>query len=175
MSGNTTTTVQIVERSAQPYVAIPVHASFSEWGKATALVGEVLGWIAERGLELAGPPFFRYWVLGDDVKPFRLAVGAPVTRSVPCEGRIVSGEIPAGRYATVIHHGHPDRMTETLRVLDEWLEQENLRPRLDTTDGETTWAGRFEFYRTDPQVEPDLERWETEVAYLLDEASLDGR
>ena len=50
MSGNTTTTVQIVERSAQPYVAIPVQASFNEWGKATALVGEVLGWIAERGL-----------------------------------------------------------------------------------------------------------------------------
>lgn len=174
MSEETTSTLEISNRRSQPYVAIPVRASLSEWGKATALVAEVLAWIAERDLGLAGPPFFRYWTLGDHVTPFRLAVGAPVQRPVPCEGRIVSGEIPAGRYATAIHRGHPDRLISTIRELDEWLERERLRPRLGSVEGETTWIGRFEFYRTDPKEEPDLENWEIEVAYLLDETAPKG-
>lgn len=36
-----------------------------------------------------------------------------------------------------------------------------------TRNEEVVWDGRFEFYPTDPAVEPDPERWEIEVAYLL--------
>lgn len=168
---NTITDPRIVARVTQPYVAIPAQASLSEWGEVTVLVGEVLGWVAQRGLEIAGPPFFRYWTIGDHTRPFRLAVGVPLLQAVPCEGRIVSGAIPAGRYATAVHRGHPDTLMRTIRTLDEWMERNDLRPRQEHSDGATTWSGRFEFYRTDPKVEPDLERWEIELAYLLDEGS----
>lgn len=167
MTENTTASIRIVDRPAQPYAAIPVRASLSEWGKVTTLVGEVLGWISAHGLELAGPPFFRYWTIGDHARPFSLAVGAPLDRAVPCEGSVVSGQIPAGKYATAIHRGHPDRLTSTLEALDQWLTREGIRPRHEVIDGEMNWSGRFEFYRTDPATEPDLERWEIEVAYLL--------
>lgn len=37
-------------------------------------------------------------------------------------------------------------------------------------DGESTWIGRIERYLTDPSQEPDPSRWETEIAYLLDDS-----
>ena len=33
-------------------------------------------------------------------------------------------------------------------------------------DGEV-WGGMYESYRTDPAVEPDLDKLETELAYLV--------
>ncbi len=34
-------------------------------------------------------------------------------------------------------------------------------------DGQWRWAGRFEFYLTDPNEEPDPNKWEIDLAWKL--------
>ncbi|WP_018684391.1 GyrI-like domain-containing protein [Actinokineospora enzanensis] len=151
----------IETRAEQPYVSIPIQARLSEWGQVNALIGEVFGWLAQRGIAPAGALFYRYHSVTDDV--LTVEVGVPVDGPVEPDGRVKSGSKPAGRYAVLMHRGHPDRIRETFAHLDEWAAETGAE--WDLTDG--VWAGRFESYLTNPEVTPDPADWETEVAYRL--------
>lgn len=160
---------QIVQRSEQPYVSIPIQVPMKEWGQANALVGEIFQWLEQQGLELAGPPFFRYWVIGDMEKAFELEVGAPLASAAPGDGRVQAGAIPGGTYAMVTHQGHPDRMDQTHAALQEWAADQGLNLSSSRADGESVWHGRFEFFLTNPAEEPDPENWTMEILYLVQE------
>jgi effector-binding domain-containing protein len=165
--GPTPPAISVVVRPERPYVAIPARATLRQWGTVTPLVAEVFGWLGQRGVEPAGPPFFRYWVVGDAEREFDLEVGVPVARGVPCEGRVVSGTIPAGSYATLVHTGHPDRLVRSLAAMEEWRRRERVAWSMRRRGEAEVWGGRFESYLTDPAEQPDLERWSIELAYLL--------
>ncbi|GAA2985190.1 GyrI-like domain-containing protein [Actinokineospora diospyrosa] len=151
----------IETRAAQPYVSIRTQASLAEWGKVNALIGEVYGWVAQRGVEPAGALFYRYHSVAGDV--IDVEVGVPVPSLVDGDGRVLGGSKPAGQYAVLMHNGHPDRIRETFAALDAWAEATGTE--FDVTDG--VWAGRFESYLSDPAVTPDPAEWRTEVAYRV--------
>jgi effector-binding domain-containing protein len=153
-------------RAEQPYVAIPVEVTLREWGRANALVPEIFEWLGRNGLELAGPPFFRYWVIGDMDTEFSLEVGVPVARPVDGDGRVIAGSIPAGTYVPYVHHGHPDKLFETQEALESWAKSNGNEWQNRVEDGAEVWRGRFLFFLTNPEVEPDLNNWETEIAFL---------
>jgi effector-binding domain-containing protein len=162
---------RVETRQEQPYVAIPIKVPMREWGKAVALVGEVIGWLGEKGIGLAGAPFFRYWVIGDMDTAFDLEVGAPVAEAVAGDERVIAGAIPAGSYLTFTHRGHPDRLVQTLTAVEEWASSHGLEWN-NRKEGESeVWGGRFEFYLTDPNVQPDPEKWAIELAYQLKDNS----
>jgi effector-binding domain-containing protein len=102
-------------RAEQPYVAIPIKTTLREWGRANALVGEVFEWLGQKGVEPAGPPFFRYWVIGDLDNKFEIEVGVLVRSAVSGDGRVISGSVPGGSYATLVHTGQPDRLVRSRR------------------------------------------------------------
>jgi len=151
------------ERREQPYVSIPIRASLSEWGSVNALVPEVFGWLASRDIAPAGALFYRYRVVGSMDEKFDVEVGVPVAAVVEGDGRVLAGAKPAGRYAVRVHHGHPDSISETHLALLAWTEEQGFPA---VRDGEA-WGGVFESYRTDPEVEPDPAKWETELAFLV--------
>ncbi|MBM7775856.1 effector-binding domain-containing protein [Actinokineospora baliensis] len=151
----------IETRPEQPYVSLRTQASLAEWGRVNALIGEVYGWITERDIAPAGALFYRYHSVAEDV--IDVEVGVPVPTAVEGDGRVVAGSKPAGRYAVLMHEGHPDRIRETFAALDAWAEETGVD--FDVTDG--VWAGRFESYLSDPAVTPDPADWRTEVAYRV--------
>jgi hypothetical protein len=67
----------------------------------------------------------------------------------------------------VTHVGHPDELAGVTRGLLDWADQQGLTwdmsPR---ADGEL-WGCRLEFYLTDPSAEPDMSKWETQLAFRL--------
>jgi effector-binding domain-containing protein len=80
---------------------------------------------------------------------------------------VVTGVLPAGRYAEVLHVGHPDGLAEATRALLDWADGEGLT--FDVTadgDGER-WGCRLENYLTDPAEEPDMTKWHTQLAFRL--------
>ena len=157
----------VEERTEQPYVGIPIQAGLSEWNKVNSLVGELFDWLKAKGIKPAGPPFFRYWCLGDPEGKYKLEVGVPVERMVSGNQRVVASYIPGGTYLTALHKGHPDNLEKSLEALEKWALQEDLAIDKRWEGEEEIWNGRFEFYVTDPETEPDLNKWAIKIAFLL--------
>ena len=155
-------------REAQPCIAIAISVPMKEWGRANALIPEILGWMSQHGVAPAGPLFYRYHVIGSMEEPFDLEIGFPVAQAVRGDDRVKPGVIPDGIYATMVHHGHPDSLHKTCAALEAWGASEGVTFARGDADGRITWSGRYEFYLSDPAVAPDLNEWVTEVAYLTD-------
>jgi effector-binding domain-containing protein len=150
-------------RTDQPYVAIPVKVRMEELGSVVPpLTGEVFDWLAANGIAPAGPPFWRYVVVDMDAD-LELETGFPVASQVDDDAQIRAGVLPGGRYATVVHTGHPDTLVTATRDLLDWAEQADLEW---DADGKR-WACRLEEYLSDPAEVPDMEQWQTRLAFRL--------
>jgi effector-binding domain-containing protein len=156
----------IVHRPAQPYVAVAQAVTMRTIPEIADRVPEVFGWLVARGIPPAGPVLFRYNVI-DMARDLQMEVGVPVTNAVEGDAEIVSGVLPAGRYATLTHVGHPSELEGVTAALLGWAVRQGLTwDKSNTPDGER-WGCRLEWYKSDPAVEPDMTKWETELAFRL--------
>ncbi len=158
---------KLEKREERPYVSIRAQVTLKEWSKANALVSELFAWLEKKKIAPAGAPFFRYWILGDEDQRFHLEVGLPLERMHRGDRRVQAGTMPSGTYATVIHHGHPDRLDETYAALDQWGSEQGIRWSQDQANRTVVWNGRFESFLTNPDEQPDPNQWTTEVALLV--------
>lgn len=156
-------------RAAQPYAAIRTYGCMDEWDKVNARLFEVAAWLAERNIPLAGPPVYRYWKVWDNDTQFDLEVGWLVDCEFVPDERVHAGEIPSGRYLATSHHGHPDRISETFSSMLEWADQHDIEPATRHGGEQAVWDGWFELYMTDPRIEPDLNKWRTDLLVLTRE------
>lgn len=158
---------QVADRVAQPYVAIQVHVTMQELGAVLpALHPQVFGWLGARGIAPAGPPFWKYNVV-DMERQLEVEVGVPVAALVPGDERVIAGVLPAGRYATLWYTGHPAGLAGPTATLLEWAAAQDLTWDITRTDEGDRWGARLEIYETDPAEEPDLNKWETQLAFRL--------
>ena len=158
---------QVIQRSRQPYLAIPFTVTMATFPEAAdAGFPQLLGWLGEHGVTLAGPPFIRYRVV-DMAAGLEIEIGAPVTDPVPGSGPVQAGELPAGRYVTLVHTGPYDGLVAANKALQDWARDQGIA--LESSEGERRFRGRVEFYRTDPAAEPDPAKWQVEIAYLMAE------
>jgi effector-binding domain-containing protein len=92
-----------------------------------------------------------------------LETGVPVASPVEGKGEVRAGVLPAGRYATVGHTGHPDTLVTATRDLLDWASERGLEW---DTDGRT-WGCRLEEYLSDPEEVPGMRNWQTRLAFRL--------
>ncbi len=80
---------------------------------------------------------------------------------------LLAGVLPAGRYATLTHAGHPSELMAATKALLDWAAEQGLT--WDVTPGADgdLWACRLENYLTDPSQEPDMSKWVTQLAFKL--------
>ena len=158
---------KIIERADQPYVAIRANVTMAKLGETLPpLHGEVFGWLGSRGIEPAGAPFWKYNVI-DMERELEVEVGVPVAGQADGDDRVLAGVLPAGRYASLMHTGHPSTLIDATRALLEWAAKEGLAwDVVDTPDGQR-WTARLEVYETDPDEQPDMNKWVTELAFRL--------
>jgi effector-binding domain-containing protein len=159
-------TPEIETRTEQPYAAIRAKVSMAGIGAFAARTGEVFGWLGARGLTPAGPPFFKYNVI-DMTRELEMETGVPVAAAVDGDDHVVTGVLPAGRYATVTHTGHPSELVDVTGALLDWAEEQGLTWDMSPAEDGDRWGARLEFYLTDPSVEPDMSKWQTQLAFRL--------
>ena len=163
-----TTAPKIDERPEQPYVGIRVRAAIHELSQVIPNTHDEIGaWMREHGIERAGAPFVRYHVI-NMAEGLDIEMGWPTAQPVQVTGsdRIKAGTLPAGRYASLIYTGVMNGM-EGNGVLINWAEEKGLKwDRWDDPNGDA-FASRYELEITDPDEEPDMSKWETEVAIKL--------
>ena len=88
-------------------------------------------------------------------------VAAPLTG----DDQVLAAFLPAGRYATLWHTGHPDGLIDATRTLRDWTAQQGLTwDMTPTSDGER-WGCRLEIYHDEPGQ--DMNDWKTELAFKL--------
>ena len=156
---------KLQQRREQPYVAIGTKATLQEMPSVMPqLLPKVFAWLAERGAKPAGPPFMRYLVI-DMERELEVEVGVPVARPLTGDDRVRAGTLPAGRYATLVHTGQ-DLVTANA-ALQRWAREKGIGFQTSMTPKGSAWKSRVEFYLTDPAKEPDRDRWQTEIAYLV--------
>lgn len=157
---------RIEERPEQPYVFVRRTIRMDSFAQIADRLPGIIGWLGARGAEPAGAPFFRYRVI-DMAGELDLEAGVPVAAAVEGEGDIRPGVLPAGRYVTVTHVGHPDELLGVTAEVLAWARGRGLAwDMAETAQGER-WGCRLESYKTDPRVQPDMAKWEVELAFRL--------
>jgi effector-binding domain-containing protein len=119
MSTETSNEPSIVERSEQPYVAIKRSVTMGSFAEIADRLPDVFAWLAARAIAPAGPPFFKYNVI-DMERELEVEAGVPTDTVVAGAGEIFSATLPAGRYATTTHVGHPDELMGVTAELLSW-------------------------------------------------------
>jgi effector-binding domain-containing protein len=158
---------EIVTRPEQPYAAIRVRVSMADLAAVVPpLNQEVFAWLGGRGAAPAGAPFWKYNVI-DMARELEIEAGVPVAAAVAGDDRVVSGVLPAGRYATLTHVGHPSELMAATKALLDWAAEQGLTFDMTPGDDGDRWASRLENYLTDPSQEPDMSQWVTELAFKL--------
>ncbi|MBI1881241.1 MAG: GyrI-like domain-containing protein [Chloroflexi bacterium] len=117
---------KLAHRDEQPYVAIRSQVTMPELGTVLPpLIEEVFGWLASKGVEPAGAPFWRYLVIDMEAK-LEIDVAVPMATAVTGEGRIIADVLPAGRYAVLVHTGPYEGLFDATVALLAWAQEKGL-------------------------------------------------
>jgi effector-binding domain-containing protein len=157
---------EIAQRTAQPYMGISAWVTMGAVGSVADRIPEIFGWLGARGIAPAGPPFFRYHVI-DMERQLLVEAGVPVVSAAEDDGDVRAGTLPAGRFAVMTHTGGPETLMAATSVLLDWAEARGVVWDVSQADGGEQWGCRLEFYLTDPAVQPDTSKWQTELAFRL--------
>jgi effector-binding domain-containing protein len=150
---------------AQPYVAIGIEVTPAQWNDTCLLVPELTRWLDIKSINITGPLFYRYHTLGSEVSTYHLEVGFPIADMVDGDERVISGMIPPGTFATLVHCGGREGLNRSYIALQQWTQQQGLNWK---KDGEQ-WAGRFEFCLDHPAFGHDSGHKRIAIAVLIDE------
>ncbi|GAA3146829.1 effector-binding domain-containing protein [Kribbella aluminosa] len=153
---------EIVELGERPYVALRGTVPMDGIAAFADRLREVIDWLAAREIAPNDAPFFKYDVVDMD-RGLTMEIGFPVDDVHSGEGEIVTGVLPAGRYVTATHHGHPDGLLGATRDLLAWGDEQGVAW---DADGDI-WAARLEVYRSDPREVPDMDDWVTDLQFKL--------
>ncbi|MEV5966310.1 GyrI-like domain-containing protein [Kribbella sp. NPDC051952] len=153
---------EIVEVGERPYVALRGKVAMGGIGAFADRMREVIDWLAAREIAPNDAPFFKYDVV-DMESGLTMEIGFPVDDLHAGEGEIVTGTLPAGRYASADYHGHPDGLVDATRDLLDWASAEGL----EWDANGDNWTARLEIYKSDPREVPDMNDWDTELQFKL--------
>ncbi|HMN29493.1 MAG TPA: GyrI-like domain-containing protein [Caldilineaceae bacterium] len=93
-----------------------------------------------------------------------IEIGAPVAASLPGDGRVAAGVLPAGRYASLLFAG--SGLTGNKTLLEQAKANGLAWDRWNDAKRDA-FRCRYESYLTNPKVEPRKTKWEVEVATKL--------
>ncbi|MBT2211210.1 GyrI-like domain-containing protein [Actinomadura sp. NEAU-AAG7] len=159
----------VEERPAVPYVAVRRNVTPATFAEIADRVPVILGWLAARGVAAAGAPFLRYEII-DMPGTLGVEAGVPLAAPVEGEGEIHPATLPAGRYVTYTHVGHPERLVEITAAVLAWGTSRGLAWDMEHTDQGERWACRLEVFKTHPAEVPDPDDWVTDLVLKLADA-----
>lgn len=154
-------------RTEQTYVGVRAVTPPSDLDVVIPrLLDQVEIWLSQKGIVPTGSPFIRYYSLGET---FDIEIGFPVAAGMTGDETVKVDTLPAGRYASLVYTGI-DNGYPANKALVEWAEANGIDwDHWDTPQGDA-FRSRYEIFITDPEDEPDRDKWETEVAIRLADA-----
>ncbi|HYW94449.1 MAG TPA: GyrI-like domain-containing protein [Bacteroidales bacterium] len=109
--------------------------------------------VSGQSLEVTGPPFSYFFDLKQDTGNVTVYCGLPVRKTGQPAANVSAITFPSFRAVKAIHTGPYDELPESYRKMMAYITKNHLK-----ATGEA-----WEFYLTDPQVEPIVTSWKTEI------------
>jgi effector-binding domain-containing protein len=156
----------VVDLPEQPFVGVAKTVTMTTMNEIADEIPGLVGWLIEHGYAPAGAPFLRYLVI-DMAADMVVQAGVPVEGPVETDRGHEVGTLPAGRYASTRHLGHPDGLYGATVGLLTWAGQEGLRFDKHPSERGEVWANRVEWYETNPVEQPDMDQWVTRLTFKL--------
>lgn len=156
----------IVTRPDQPYAAILLTLAQPEIAqKAPPLIEDVIKWVEAQGGMTTGAPFFNYVNFFPD-GTMEMQVGMPTDRVLTADGKVATGKLPGGRFASLTATVPYHELHDANMKLDTWVK--DAGHRLDGREEGDRFVGanRMEIYHKDPGEDPSGHPV-TEIAFRL--------
>ncbi|MBK9523464.1 MAG: SRPBCC family protein [Bacteroidetes bacterium] len=122
-------------------------------GKNYGVIGEAM---KKQNLEMAGSPFAFYF--SESSVNFDLAAAIPVNKPGKADGNVQAGEIKAGNALLVRFFGPYELTAKAHTAIHEYIGAHNKK----------IIGAPWEVYVTDPGLEKDTAKWETDVYYPVE-------
>lgn len=151
-------------RPARPCAVIRSRVTMAQLSTDLPPLGEeVVTWLARRGIEPAGPFFWRYREI-DMAALLTVDVGVPVAKPFTGDARVLSDSLPEGTYAVTRHRGHPDGLEAATGEFLDWGAAQGVAWDKAAAGPGERWGCRLEWYLEEPE---DMSQWVTELAFML--------
>jgi effector-binding domain-containing protein len=120
------------------------------------LIGKVVGWVMEKGLQIVGPPFGIYYNSPAEVgmENMQYDVGIAVVGEVAEEGKVKIKKLPQRTVLSTIHKGSYHDVAPVYAMVYEY----------SVKNGYAMTGAPMEIYLNDPMEVPESE-WLTEIQF----------
>jgi effector-binding domain-containing protein len=146
--------VETLTLTPQPVLSVRVQVAPAELeARMKEILPRLVAHALANGIELAGPPFARYFARSAERIDFE--AGVPTRKEQPGNPDlgITAGALPAGPAIATVHQGAYERLPEAHAALARWAAAHGKQP------GGAAW----DLFLTNPLQEPDVARWRTKV------------
>lgn len=144
--------MELVEQEPQPVLVVKFQGQLASLPQEISqALPAVFEYARQHSCEVCGPPFARHSTLNDDFREFW--IGVPVRSEVEGNATVSCEHLPGGKIARTLHVGPHEQLEVARRTLNTWVRDNDLK----------LVDGPWEVYLTDPMLEPDMTRWETEM------------
>lgn len=126
----------------------------------------LFGWLARHGIEQTGAAFYNYRRI-DMANTLDVEAGVPVQHPGQGDDKVRCGELPAGRYVVVTHTGHYDQLYDATAMLIGWAKERGIAWDVNAQPDGDHFACRLEIYETDPDEEPNPDKWVTQLQFKI--------
>ena len=155
----------VVERAAQPYVAIRQQVNIPFGSVATKTMKQVTKAIKTQGIQGTGAAIFKYNIV--KMPELEIEFGFETATLQPVSGELMAGTLPAGRYAELTFFGPYRHLYKVNGALIDWSRAQGLVFDLHPEADGDHFASRVEFYPNGPDDEPDRAKLKTVVSIRL--------
>ncbi len=163
----TITEPTVVERPAQPYVALHATVTMATIDEvALQELARISAWMDSHADAVAGDPLIRYTVI-DMAGELDIEIGVPVVAGHEPDGEFRAGVLPAGRYLTTTHVGPYDRLEQATGLFVDHAARTGVRWDMVPGPRGDEWGCRLEIYPSDPRTQPDPMTWVTYLVFRL--------
>jgi effector-binding domain-containing protein len=159
---------QVEKRLAHPYAAMRMAVPIPFGKFLQPAWAKVHNWIVGQGLT-HGPAIIRYLTTDMSAK-LDIDVGFVIDQAIAAGDGIMTDVLPAGQYATLMYTGsYQGKGVYMANVaLVEWAQANKIVWKTSDKDGVEWWESRVEWYLTDPDLETDPKKYQTELTFMVD-------
>jgi effector-binding domain-containing protein len=113
--------------------------------------------VINSGIDMMGPPYSKYYSW-DPEGETEMEAGVPVSGEAECEG-VEYIELPACKVVTCMHIGPYEKIDSVYDAIQEYITENKMKIN----------GAVWEVYITDPNSEPDPEKYRTQVYFPIEE------